>query len=331
MTTPAPSWSLERKGIEVVSEAERQGRVGSVFTLWVGANVEFATLTTGALATGLFGLSFWQALLALGIGNLLGAVLMGVLSSYGPRIGLPQLMQSRRAFGSWGNRLPALLNFIGGFSWFAVNTVLGAFALDWLFGFPFALSVAILTLAQGFIAVIGHNLIHAIERYLAWILVAIFLVVSVYGFSHTDFALPAQLKALSSFGGLSGAFILTIAVTFSYLLGWMPYASDYTRYLPSSARSAQVFSLTFWSNFLACLWIEVLGAALATIAPLSVPTDLVTHLLPHLLGVLAMLAVILGTVTANVLNIYSGALDGVDKVVADHGDEALGQGQDRHR
>ncbi|EQD80860.1 permease for cytosine/purines, uracil, thiamine, allantoin, partial [mine drainage metagenome] len=46
----------------------------------------------------------------------------------------------------------------------------------------------------------------------------------------------------------------------------------------------------------------------ATLKNIAVPTDLVTHLLPHSLGVATMIAVVLGTITANVLNIYSGAL-----------------------
>lgn len=299
---------VEPKGVEPIGAGERHGRPSSIFTLWFGANVEFATLVTGALATGVFGLSFVQAFIAIAIGNVLGALCLGLLSTYGPKLGVPQLIQSRKAFGYYGNYLPGLLNFIAGFSWFAVNTVLGVFALQWLFGLSFALGLIIMVIIQVAIAVYGYNLIHTLERYLAVVLTAVFLIVSIYGFSHSNLGAPFDAKLASYVGGGSGAFMLTLAISFSYCLGWMAFASDYTRYLPKETPTRAVFSNAFWSLLISCIWLEVLGAALATLKNIAVPTDLVTHLLPHALGIVTMIAVVLGTITANVLNIYSGAL-----------------------
>ncbi len=299
---------VEIKGIEPISEGERHGRPSSIFTLWFGANVEFATLVTGALATAVFGLSFWQAALAIGIGNLLGALALGVLSTFGPKYGVPQLIQSRKAFGYYGNFIPGILNFFAGFSWFAVNTVLGVFALEWLLGLSFAVALGIMVVIQVVIAVYGYNLIHTLERYLAVILTIVFLIVTVYGFANGHLSAPANLKLAGYVGGTTGAFLLMLAISFSYCLGWMAFASDYTRYLPSKTSMRSVFGNAFWSLLIAGFWLEVLGAALATLKGIAVPTDLVTHLLPHWLGVVTMLAVVLGTITANVLNIYSGAL-----------------------
>ncbi|MHB8294088.1 MAG: hypothetical protein ACYDH5_05565 [Acidimicrobiales bacterium] len=56
------------------------------------------------------------------------------------------------------------------------------------------------------------------------------------------------------------------------------------------------------------MWLEALGAALGTVKFVGAPTDLVTHLLPAALGAMTMVAVVLGTLMANVLNIYSGVL-----------------------
>ena len=53
---------VEPHGIEPVKDAERHGRPFNAFTLWFGANVEFATLITGALMVTLFGMSFWQGI-----------------------------------------------------------------------------------------------------------------------------------------------------------------------------------------------------------------------------------------------------------------------------
>jgi purine-cytosine permease-like protein len=59
--------------------------------------------------------------------------------------------------------------------------------------------------------------------------------------------------------------------------------------------------------------LEVAGAALATVAgtawgPLDSPTDQLVKPLPMLLAPLVLLGITIGTVSANVLNIYSGAM-----------------------
>ena len=299
---------VEPKGIEPIGPHERHGKPFTIFTLWFGANVEFATLVTGALATGVFGLSFWQAALAIVIGNVLGALALGALSTFGPKHGVPQLIQSRKAFGYYGNFIPGILNFVAGFSWFAVNTVLGVYALEWLFHMSFGLGLVIMAIIQIVIAVYGYNLIHVLERYLAIFLTVVFLIVTVYGFANGHISAAPNLKLASAVGGTTGAFMLTLAIAFSYCLGWMAFASDYTRYLPEKTSARAVFGNAFWSLLIAGIWLEVLGAALATLKGIFVPTDLVTHLLPYALGVVTMIAVVLGTITANVLNIYSGAL-----------------------
>lgn len=94
---------VEPHGIDPISPNERHGKPRSLFTLWFSANLEFATLTLGLLAVGVFGLSFWQATIATVIGIVVGALLMGVLSTFGFKWGVPQLIQSRAAFGFFGN------------------------------------------------------------------------------------------------------------------------------------------------------------------------------------------------------------------------------------
>lgn len=298
---------VEPKGIEPVRDEERHGRPFNIFTLWWGANVEFATLSVGALAVVVFGLSFAQAALAIVAANALGAALLGALSLYGTRLGVPQLIHSRKPFGYFGNFVPGALNFIAGFAWFAVNTVLGVEALRWLTGMPFTLALVIMVVIQVALAIYGYNMIHSFERYMAVVLTVIFAIVSVYAVQKGIWSTPFNAKTAGA-GGVTGAFILTFSVVFSYLLGWMAFSSDYTRYLPKATPNRTIWLNAFWSLFISCVWLELLGLALATVKPIFVPTDLVTGLVPHAVAVLAMLAVIVGTITANVLNVYSGAL-----------------------
>lgn len=297
---------VEPKGIEPVRDTERHGRPFNIFTLWWGANVEFATLAVGALAI-VFGLSFTQAIIAIVIANVAGAALLGLLSLFGVHLGVPQMIQSRKPFGFFGNFAPGILNFVAGCAWFAVNTVLGVYALQWLTGMPFAVALLLMAAIQVIIAIYGYNMIHTVERWMSIILTAVFLIVTYYAISHANFAMAFSAKTAGPAGAV-GSFILMFSVVFSYLLGWMAFSSDYTRYLPSQTAHRKVWGNAFWSLLISCIWLEFLGLALATVKPIFVPTDLVTGIVPHAVAVITMIAVMIGTVTANVLNIYSGAL-----------------------
>ena len=95
-------------------------------------------------------------------------------------------------------------------------------------------------------------------------------------------------------------------------MGWNPYASDYTRYFkPETSKAA----IALWSGlglFLSCALLEIVGAAAATVVSasdaLGNPTGAFTGIMPKALADLTLLAIALGAVAANVLNIYSGAL-----------------------
>ena len=298
---------VEPHGIDPISSQERHGKPGSLFTLWFSANLEFATLTLGVLSVGLFGLSMAQAALSILVGTVLGALCIGVLTTFGYRWGIPQLIQSRGAFGFFGNFIPSGFNFIAGIGWYAVNTVLGVYALQWLLPIGFVASLIIMIVLQAVVSIYGHNLIHWVERVSALVLGIIFVIVTAYAVGHIHFGVPVNVKA-PLYSGAFGSFILSVSASLSYMLGWLTYSSDYSRYLPQSTRFGKAFGASFWGNVIPAVWLELLGAGLATIRNISTPTDLVSGLMPHTLVVFAMLAIILGTVTANVLNIYSGSL-----------------------
>ncbi|PSR34336.1 MAG: cytosine permease [Sulfobacillus benefaciens] len=300
---------IEPKGIEHISDEERHGKVSSVFTLWFGANVELATLTTGVAAVAFFGLNFTQAAIGLLIGNVFGVTMLGLLSTFGPRLGVPQMVHSRAAYGFFGNFIPGFLNMVAGVLWFAVNTILGAFAFDTLFGTNFFVALLIMVIVQVMVAVYGYNMIHAVERFMAVILTLVFIAVSVFAFGHANYHLAFNPKIYPS---MSGAIVEAAGLAFSYLLGWTVFASDYTRYLSAKTSPRKVFWNAASSNFIACLWLELVGAALAIVFPAAAgspnPMALLLGITPHWLVSVTLLAVIIGTVTANVLNIYSGSL-----------------------
>ena len=114
-------------------------------------------------------------------------------------------------------------------------------------------------------------------------------------------------------GGGIGGFLAATGAAFGYAAGWNPYASDYTRYLQpgASARLAGIWAGL--GNFGACAVLEVAGAAAVTaVGPDKFdpgnPTASFTGLLSTPIADLTLLAIAVGAISANVLNIYSGAM-----------------------
>jgi NCS1 nucleoside transporter family len=298
--------AIEPGGAEFIPLSERHGRPIQLFWTWTSPNMEFATIFVGLLGVWGLGLSFWSTFVAIVVGTLLGAVTQGILSTLGPKFGVPQMVLSRRGFGYWGNALPAGLNSLaGGIGWFAVNSVSGALALNSLTKLPQVVCLLIVVVAQLAVAFLGHNLIHAFERYAFPVLVVIFLIASAWTLTKAHPGAAHQT--------IPGAWLIIVGATFGYAVGWNPYAADYTRYMaPESSKRA----IALWSAlglFLSCVLLETVGAAAGTFASVAKaagdnPTAAFTSLFPTWLADLTLLAIAIGAVAANAVNIYSGAL-----------------------
>ena len=295
--------SIEPGGVEFIPLAERHGSPLQLLWTWSSPNFEFATIYVGVLGTLFFGLSFWQSALAIVIGSALGSLTHGYLSSMGPRTGLPQMVAARSAFGFAGNAIPALLNsLMAGIGWFAVNSVSGALALSSLTGLPGPVCLLAVVLVQVVVAFFGYNLVQVFERYAFPVLAVIFLVATVIVLGKAHLGAPSQ-------GGGIGGFLVLVSASFGYAAGWNPYASDYTRYLSPDTSRLRVGLCAGLGVFLSCVVLECAGAAAVTATTFGDnPTSSFTGLLPQVIGDLTLLAIALGAVSANVLNIYSGSM-----------------------
>jgi NCS1 family nucleobase:cation symporter-1 len=299
--------TVEPGGIEQIPLEERHGTASQLFWTWASPNLELATVFVGVLAVRTFGLSFWQAVAALVLGNALGGLTHGVLSSWGPQHGLPQMVVSRSAFGYWGNLLPAGLNSVmAGVGWFAVNSVSGALALASLTGWSAKLTLLIVVAAEILVAFFGHNLVHAFERFAFPILAIVFALGAIAVLSKSHPGLGADPKGIGGFAG----FTITFSAAFGYAAGWNPYATDYTRYLPLSISRTRVGLMAGLGNFAACSALMIVGAASVTIgvAATANPAADFTGVMPNWIAKLVLLGIALGAVSANALNIYSGAM-----------------------
>jgi NCS1 nucleoside transporter family len=306
--------AVEPGGIEYIPPSERHGRPLDLFWTWNSPNWEFATMFLGVIPITVFGGGFWPTAIAVILGSAVGAICVGIPSMWGPKLGVPQLVQARAAFGYWGNNQPAGQKTItAGIGWLSVNSISGTFALSTLTGLNFTVSLAIVVAAQVFVAFIGHNFIHQFEKVTFPYLVVVFLLASIFIFAASDPSVGFNARAPVPFGGPSGAFIIAFFIAASYGFGWSPYGMDFARYLPERSDSKSVFWSATLGVFLPCAILEVAGAALATVAgtswgPADSPTDQLVKPLPAILASLTLVGIFVGAISANVLNIYSGAM-----------------------
>jgi nucleobase:cation symporter-1, NCS1 family len=300
---------IEPGGAEYIPLSERHGKPLQQFWTWVSPNMEFATVFVGFIGVWFFGLNFWLTALAIVLGTALGSLSMATLAARGPLFGVPQMVLSRIGFGRLGNILPAGVNaLVAGVGWFAVNSVSGAFALNALLHWNTKLCLLIIVLAQLAVAFFGHNLVHAFERWAFPFLVVVFAIASIVILSKSH---PGtHISPIP--GGDLGGWLITFGAAFGYAAGWNPYAADYTRYLPKDTNRVAAGVWAGLGVFVSCVVLEIVGAAAATITSVAKYSDnptsgFVSHM-PTWVGDITLLAIALGAVCANALNVYSGSM-----------------------
>ena len=92
---------VETHSIDFVPLSERHGRVRDQFTFWFAATMNVVNCVVGGVVIFL-GLNFFWACIAIVAGSLVGVVLVGFHALQGPRLGVPQMIQSRGQFGFYG-------------------------------------------------------------------------------------------------------------------------------------------------------------------------------------------------------------------------------------
>lgn len=294
----------EPYSIEHIPFAERHGSSQQLLWLWLAANLTIADYAIGFVPVAL-GLSIGPTILALAIGNILGGLVLAWSAAMGPAAGYPQMYIGRRAFGRVGGYIPAALNWLSTAGWFTVNTILGSFAIQLLISVPFWLAAAILVIVQTLLVIYGHNLIQTFERYMAAILGILFVIATVIALTHGSTIGAWHPKPVA---GTLALFATVLAISFSYIMSWSPYASDYSRYLPEITSRSYIAIYVFLGSVVASFLTEVVGVLVAILAPGAATPIAALKSAMGGFGVLAVLAVILGATTANVLNLYSNTM-----------------------
>lgn len=247
---------VERRSIDIVPLNERHGSLRSLGAVWFVANINLTAMATGIVCLGLGGSLFWT-LVAIVVWSFFGTVFMAFHSSQGPHLGLPQLVQSRPQFGYVGAAITvfvfALANYI------AYNTsdaLLSSDAAHTVLHIPLWLGYLLAAAIAATIAIFGYDLIHKINRILTVPVIVLMVFATIAACTTDKFS-----AALFTPGPFQLApFMTTLAIVGGFQLGWAPYVSDYSRYLPASVGTKASFWWTFLPSGLSAVWVFGLGA-----------------------------------------------------------------------
>jgi len=292
---------IEQRAIDHIPHEERHGTVRSLFTLWFSANMQITTVVTGALAI-VFGLDLFWGLIALLIGNLLGGIFMAYHSAQGPKLGIPQMIQSRAQFGFYGAILPLVLVIVMYLGYFASSAVLGGEAISGSTSISTTGGILIMAVVCTILAIVGYDLIHRYESLVSLVFAVGFLYLTIRIVTQHD------VGALLGPGSFSLApFLLVISLAATWQITYAPYVADYSRYLPYETTVASTFWYTYLGSVIGTFWMMGLGALIADVASKSFDANssaYVANQAGSALSGVFYLIIVLGVIAANVLNLY---------------------------
>jgi NCS1 family nucleobase:cation symporter-1 len=301
---------IEKRSIDYVPCAERHGKVWHLWTVWFAGDANLATLAVGVLGITLGGNLLWTSIAVI-LGCALGTFFMAFHSTQGPRLGLPQMIQSRPQFGYVGALLVWAVALIAYIGYNAFNEVLAAQSLHQLSGAiaPASPGAMILLGAAGAaLAAVGYDKIHIAQRGFAYLIIVLLSVFTLGALFRLGF--PASQWDPAGFRPVP--FLAELFAAASYQLSWSIYVSDYSRYLPRDVGTRESFWWTYLGAFVGGAWMMLVGtvAAAATSPKLDVAAAMeraADAVLPGL-GKGLLVGGLLGLVTISALNFYGASL-----------------------
>ena len=255
---------IEINSIQPIPAGERHGTIGQQWRLWYACNANFFCIVLGSFAV-LLGLNLFWAIVAIVVGSVIGGVLTALHAVQGPRLGVPQLIQSRGQFGFYFGVVLFLMGILLDVGFMGGGLVVGAQSLqEAVPGLPVQAWIVIFAVPAVALAVWGYNLIHAVQPYLVVIMTGVLL-------AMVGLILASGDHLAKDMGGLHLAsfpiFLVVVGLFFMNQLSWAIYVSDYSRYMPRDTSGPRIFTAVAVGSTVSTVAYCALGAWVAAIAP----------------------------------------------------------------
>jgi nucleobase:cation symporter-1, NCS1 family len=254
---------VETHHIDVIPAAARHGKPWQQIFFWAGANINVFNIVLGGVFIE-FGLTLWWAIIAIAVGALVGGLLIALHATQGPRLGVPQTIQSRGQFGFYGAAFMFPIVLLLNVGFIAAQLVIQAQSLQGVGG---SLSipewVLILAVPAIIIGIFGYRWIHRVMQATTIVVGITMVILFIQGLAYK--ALPAGQTTLHR--PTIGLFLAGVALLVIDLLSFGPFVSDYTRYLPEDTNPRRLFWAIYAGNVLAAFAACSVGAYLSALLP----------------------------------------------------------------
>jgi nucleobase:cation symporter-1, NCS1 family len=291
---------VENHHIDMIPAGARHGKPWQQLVFWAGANVNVFNIVLGGVVV-FIGLTFWWALIAIIVGTMLGALLIALHATQGPKLGVPQTIQSRGQFGFYGAAFlfPCFLLLNIGF--IAAQLVIQAQSMQ---GVIASLSIPqwilILAVPAVVIGIFGYRWIHRAMQVTVAIVGVSLVIMFIQGLRYGS--LPASQTTLAQ--PHAGLFLAGTALLVIDMLSWGPFVSDYTRYLPKDTSGRKLFWAIYCGNVVATICACALGAYLTALLPKAASP---VAAIGKVSGSWALIVMALSLINSDTLNAYTGA------------------------
>ena len=329
-----PDPSLINEDLAPTAVDARTWSVFNMAALWIGMVV---CVPTYMLAGGLveLGMSWWQGVLTVSLGNLIVLVPMILNGHAGTKYGIPFPVLARASFGTRGANVPALLRGLVACGWFGIQTWIGGSAIyrllavalgDGLGGSDLPvlgingaelLCFLAFWLLQVVIMWRGIESIKVLESWAAPFLILMGLLLLVWAYRRAEGFGP-MFSAPSRFapgGPEEGRFLGTFFPALTGMVGFWATLSlnipDFTRYARSQRDQilGQAIGLPTFMTLFAFIGVAVTSATVAIFGEaIADPTELLGRMGGGMTVVVSLFALSVATLSTNLAaNVVSPA------------------------
>jgi NCS1 family nucleobase:cation symporter-1 len=318
---------LANGDLKPTGPAERTWGTYDFLSLWVGLSI---VTTTYTLAAGLIaaGMTWWQGLLTVSLGNFIVLVPMLLNGHPGTKYGIPFPVLVRSSFGIRGANVAAMARALVACGWFGIQTWIGALAIDAIMtalwggwadiGIHKAIAFAVMWGIQLVIILRGIEGVRWLERTAAPLLIGGSVGLLIWAFGAADgignvfSASSALVTDNQSFWSL---FAPGLAANIGYWITLSLNIPDFTRY--SKDQKSQVLGQSIGLP-LTMTGFSFVGIAVTAATVIIYdeaiwdPVALVTRLLGDLpvLLIIAMIVIIIAQISTNMAaNVVSPSND----------------------
>lgn len=275
-----------------IKETKKGTSILSNSIIWFGAGVSIAEILTG---TYFAPLGFAKGILAILIGHVIGCSLLFFAGYIGALSKKSAMDSTALSFGKIGAKIFALFNVSQLVGWTGIMIYDASLSLNeifstqkWVWAVITGLLIILWVIAE----------ITNIGKFSFGVMIALFVLTIVMCkvvFFGGNSSVSAEFQEALSFGQ---AIELAVAMP----LSWLPLISDYTK------EAEKPFAATFASSVTYCLvscWMYIIGMGLAI---LTSESDIAKIMTAAGLGKIALVIIILSTVTTTFLDAWSAAI-----------------------